>query len=127
MNTMCQLIRVLIVDDHSIMRQGLSQLLQSDDSVEVVAEAADGREGLRLAAELEPDVVLVDYQMPGMNGAEVAAELRIQFPELAVIGLSNDDRPQVQKNMLDAGANDFLLKGATLEQLLESINTAVSR
>lgn len=127
MNTMCQLIRVLIVDDHSIMRQGLSQLLQSDDSVEVVAEAADGREGLRLAAELEPDVVLVDYQMPGMNGAEVAAELRIQFPELAVIGLSNDDRPQVQKNMLDAGANDFLLKGATLEQLLESIDAAVSR
>lgn len=125
MNSMCRQIRVLIVDDHSLYRQGLSQLLQSDDSIDVVAEAANGWEGLQLADDFQADVVLMDYRMPGMNGAEATAALCDRLPELAVIGMSNDDRGDVRDDMLAAGADDFLLKGATLEELLESIYAAL--
>ncbi len=119
-------LRVLLVDDHNLVRAGIRALLESLPDVEVVGEAADGREGLQLASSLQPDVVLMDIAMKGMNGLEATARLKQDFPEMRVIMLSMYASEDYVMQALHAGARGYLIKeSATLE--LERALHAVTR
>ncbi|HZN86643.1 MAG TPA: response regulator transcription factor [Burkholderiales bacterium] len=109
--------RILLVDDHALVRAGMKSLLHEIPGVEVVAEAADGAEALRLAAELRPDVVLLDIAMKGMNGLDAAARLREQLPATKVIVLSMHTSEEYVLLALRAGAAGYLIKDSATSEL----------
>ena len=113
-------VRLLIVDDHAMLRGVLRTVLEGGD-ITVVGEAADGREALEMTALLEPDVVLLDVNMPVMNGLETARWLTLQHPHVAVLGLSAADSVYAETAMLAAGAVGFVAKGADLPALCMAI------
>ena len=119
-------IRVLLADDHALVRAGISALLQSLSEIEVVAEVGDGREALRLIEALQPDVVLMDIAMPGLNGLEAAARIAKEFPRVRVIILSMHENEEYVLRALRAGAVGYLLKGARISELELAI-TSVAR
>ena len=118
-------IRVLLVDDHDVFRHGLAQLL-GDEGLDVVAEASGGEAGVRLAAELRPDVVLMDLSMPGMSGVEATRVIAAgdDGSRVVVLSLSNDDATMLEA--LLAGAAGYLLKEATLEQIVAAVQAAAA-
>jgi len=119
-------LRVLLVDDHNLVRAGIRALLESLPQVEVVGEAADGRDALDLAASLQPDIVLMDISMKGMNGLEATVRLKQDFPDIRVIMLSMYATEEYVMQALHAGACGYLVKeSATLE--LERALQAVAR
>jgi DNA-binding NarL/FixJ family response regulator len=120
------LIRVLLADDHALVRAGIRALLQNLAGIEVVGEADDGREALRLIDELRPDVVLMDIAMPGLNGLEAAARVAKEFPDVRVIMLSMHANEEYVLQALRSGAAGYLLKGARTAEL-ELAVTAVAR
>src|SRR6202051_4771347 len=105
-------IRVLLVDDHRLFRAGIRSLLQTVNDVEVVAEAGDGREALRLIEAHPPDVVLMDFMMPGLNGLDAAARVARTFPATRVIMLSMNAGEDSVLQTLRAGAAGYLVKTA---------------
>lgn len=109
--------RILLVDDHALVRAGMRSLLQEIPGVQVVAEASDGAEALRLAAELRPDVVLLDIAMKGMNGLDAAARLREQLPAAKVIVLSMHTSEEYVLLALRAGAAGYLIKDSATSEL----------
>lgn len=111
-------IRVLLADDHTIVREGLRSLLASHDDVEVVGEAADGREAVRLAEELKPDVVVMDLTMPSLNGVDATEQIRRRRPETRVLILSMHSGEEHVRPAIRAGASGFLVKGSGLSDLL---------
>ncbi len=118
------MIRVLIVDDHAVVREGLRTFLQLQDGIEVVGEASDGSEALEQAEQLEPDVVLMDLVMPRLDGVGAMRHLRERSPQVRVIVLTNfldDDRvmPAIQ-----AGAAGYLLKDVDPVELAQAVRTA---
>ena len=117
-------IRVVVVDDHTLMRQGTVGLLQSQDDIEVVGEASTGREGIDLVAELTPDVVLMDIAMPGISGLDATRELNSRFPEIKVLILTMHDREDYFFEALRAGASGYVLKGADVQELLAAVRAA---
>ena len=113
--------RILIVDDHAILRGGLVSLLSTTDDLEVVGEAESGEEAVRLAEELKPDVVLMDLSMPGMNGVEATALIRAQDPSVSILVLTSlADRSWIME-AVEAGADGYLLKHAEPEVILDGI------
>jgi DNA-binding NarL/FixJ family response regulator len=112
-----QPIRVLLADDHALVRAGFRALLQSIPDMQVVAEASDGYEALRLVAEHQPSVVLMDIAMPGLNGLEAAARLAREFPHVRVIILSMHLSEEYVLQALHAGAAGYLLKDADAAEL----------
>lgn len=116
--------RVLIVDDQQLLRRGLRMLLGTVDGMEVVGEAADGREALAVIERTAPDVVVTDARMPGMDGAGLVAACREQHPGLPVIVLTTFDDTEVVLGSLGAGAAGFLLKDVSPERLAEGIEAA---
>ena len=104
------MIRVLLVDDHELMREGLRSILEREKDVEVVGEAASGREAVKLARCLEPDVVVMDVAMKDSNGIEATRQLRSERPDLKVIALSSHSDSRYVNAMLDAGACGYVLK-----------------
>jgi DNA-binding NarL/FixJ family response regulator len=110
-------IRVLLADDHSLVRAGIRGLIESLAGVAVVGEAGDGPEALRLAEELRPDVVLLDIGMPGLNGLEVAARLTVLDPAIRVVILSMHTAEEYVLRALRAGAAGYLLKGSAVAEL----------
>jgi DNA-binding NarL/FixJ family response regulator len=117
-------IRVLVADDHPLARAGLQQLLGAFEDVTVVGAAASGAEALRLAAEREPDVVLMDREMPDKDGIEATRELHVSRPGLAVVVLTSfSDRDRILA-ALDAGAVGYLLKDADPDELVRAIRAA---
>src|SRR3990172_968814 len=103
-------IRILLAEDHDLVRAGFRALLQNLPDVEVVAEADDGREALRLAAAHRPDVVLMDIAMPGLNGLESTRQIRRDYPDVRVIILSMHTAEEYVLQSLRAGAAGYLLK-----------------
>lgn len=117
-------IRVLLVEDHQVLREGLRALLRNEPDLEVVGETGSGAEGVRVAEEIGPDVVVMDVAMPGGNGIEAARRLRKARPDQAVVFLSmHDDAPTVDA-ALRAGARGYVLKGRGVGALCEAIRTA---
>ena len=112
-----QLIRVLLVDNHTLVRAGLRALLQNIQGIEVVAEAGDGCEALRLIADCQPDVVLMDIAMPEMNGLEATAHVLKEFPHVRVIMLSMYANEEYVLQALRLGALGYLLKDAGINEL----------
>jgi NarL family two-component system response regulator LiaR len=119
-------IRILIVDDHGVVRQGLRMYLSLDPELEVVAEAANGAEALRLAHELEPDVVLMDLLMPVMDGIAATAAIRRELPEIEVIALTSVLEDSAVYGAMRAGAIGYLLKDTAAEDLCRAIKAAAA-
>jgi DNA-binding NarL/FixJ family response regulator len=114
-------IRVLLADDHHIVRQGIRQLLESAKDIQVIAEAGDGEEAQSLIQQLKPDVAVLDIQMPKASGIEVTRWLRAHLPEVGVLILTAyDDDPYVMA-VLQAGANGYVLKTATMKDLIQAV------
>lgn len=111
------MIRVVLADDETLLRRSIAALLDLEDDVEVVAQAADGAEAVRAAAEHEPDVVLLDLEMPGMDGIEAATTILARRPEQAVVLLTRHGRPGVLKRALSAGVRGFLPKSVDPDEL----------
>jgi two-component system response regulator DesR len=114
-------IRVLLAEDQAMVRGALVALLDITGDLEVVGQAGDGREALRLALEMRPDVVLTDIEMPGLSGLELAHELRRQESRARVVILTTFTRPGYLRRALDAGVVGYLLKDAPSERLAEAI------
>ena len=118
------MIRVLLADDHGLMRDGLGRLLASVPDIEVVAAAADGPEAIRLAREHRPDVVLMDLRMPGMDGSEATRRLLEDEPATQVVILTSFSERDEILSALDAGAIGYLLKDAEPEELIRGVRAA---
>nr|WP_290666575.1 response regulator transcription factor [Ardenticatena sp.] len=119
-------IRVLIADDHTVVRSGLSALLSVFDDLELVGEARTGREAIEMAERLHPDVVLMDMVMPEMDGAQATEIIRKQFPDMQVVVLTSFREDDLVQKALAAGAIGYLLKDATADELANAIRNAVA-
>jgi two-component system, NarL family, response regulator NreC len=115
-------IRILLVDDHVVLRAGLRMLLSADAEVAIVGEAETGREGVRLAQELRPDVVLMDISMPDMNGIEATRRIKESAPGIAVLALTMHEDDQYFFEMLAAGASGYVPKRAAPNDLIAAIH-----
>jgi NarL family two-component system response regulator LiaR len=120
------MIRILIADDHSVVRQGLRMFLGLDEALEVVGEAANGEEALRLARELEPDVVLMDLLMPVMDGVTATAAIRRELPDTEVVALTSVLEDQTISEAIRAGAIGYLLKDTQADELSRAIKAAAA-
>jgi two-component system, NarL family, response regulator NreC len=119
-------LRVLIADDHGVLRAGLRALLNTEDNLEVVGEAADGDTALRLVSRLRPDIVLLDLSMPGPGGIEVTRKLKEMLPATKALILTVHEDETLMREALRAGASGYIIKRAVESELLSAIN-AVSR
>lgn len=119
-------IRVLIVDDHSVVRQGLRMFLSLDDDLEVVGEATNGAEGVRLTRELAPDVVLMDLLMPVMDGLMAIKSIRAEMPEVEIIALTSVLEDELVLDAVRAGAMGYLLKDTEADDLRRAIKAAAA-
>jgi two-component system response regulator NreC len=114
-------IRVLIAEDHTIVRQGLSALLKAESDIEVVGEASDGSEAIELAKKLVPDVVLMDIAMRNLNGLDATRSIKKLFPQMKVLVLTMYDNEEVIFQILKAGASGYLLKDSAMTDLVSAI------
>ena len=121
-----QVIRVLLVDDHALVREGTRRLLETENDVEVVAEAANGEEAVEATKRLQPDIAIMDIAMPGMGGIEATRAIKVSCPETAVLVLSAYDHEPYLMALLEMGAAGFLLKSVHGQELISAIR-AVSR
>jgi DNA-binding NarL/FixJ family response regulator len=118
------MIRVLIADDHLVVREGLRAILEVAGDIELVGEAVDGAEAVRLAGELAPDVVLMDLRMPNVDGIEAIRQIKARYPNLEVVILTTYDDDQDIVQGLRAGARGYLLKDSGREALFDAIRAA---
>jgi DNA-binding NarL/FixJ family response regulator len=116
-------ITVLVADDHTIVRRGLVSLLSLGEAIEVIGEASDGRAAVDLALQLEPDVVLMDISMPGMNGLEATSQIKKKAPHIKVLVLSAHDKEEYVFQVLRSGANGYLLKNTSSDDLYAAIRS----
>lgn len=115
--------KVLIVDDHEIMREGMSALLRKYSEFEVVGQAADGRQALEMAGQLNPDIVIMDVGMPNLNGIDATKQLLSLHSGLKIMALSTHSDGSVVAKMIKAGASGYMLKESAFDELIEGLNT----
>jgi len=123
---MTEPIRVLVADDHPIFRDGLAMLLASVDGIEVVGTAADGAEAVASAVRLQPDVVVMDVQMPRLNGVEATRRLAADAPSIGILVLTMSEDDGTVFATIRAGARGYLVKGAEQEEIVRAITTVAS-
>jgi two-component system, NarL family, response regulator LiaR len=119
-------IKVLLVDDHAVVRQGLRMFLSLDPELEIVGEAGNGEEGLAMARQLQPDVVLMDLLMPGMDGIAATAIIRRELPDIEVIALTSVLEDRLVVDAIRAGATGYLLKDTNADELCQAIKAAAA-
>lgn len=119
-------VRVILADDHRIMRQGLRALLESEHDIEVVNEADNGRRTVQLAREMRPDVIVMDLTMPDLNGIEATRQIVADDPGIKVLALSMHSDKRFVAGVLGAGASGYLLKDCALEELVRAIRVVVA-
>jgi NarL family two-component system response regulator LiaR len=117
-------IRVMLVDDHTMVRRGLAAFLKVFDDLQLAGEAESGEAAIQLCAELLPDVILMDMVMPDMDGAAATRAIRQQFPQVQVIALTSFKEGDLVKNALEAGAIGYLLKDVSADELVRAIRAA---
>jgi two-component system, NarL family, response regulator NreC len=117
-------IRLLLVDDHAVVRTGLRMLLDNEEDIEIVGEAGTGHEALQLVERLQPDMVVMDIGLPDMTGIEVTRQVKQQWPQVAVVALTIHEDEEYFFQMLQAGANGYVPKRAAPEELLTALRTA---
>ncbi|MHC4583698.1 MAG: response regulator [Planctomycetota bacterium] len=119
-------VRILIADDHKIVREGLCAMFEKQAEMEVVGEAEDGVTSVRLARELRPDVIILDVNMPEMDGIEATRRLLKELPETKIIALSMFSKRTFVTKMLEAGASGYVLKGGAFSELVEAVNKVLA-
>ena len=117
-------IRVMLVDDHAVVRSGLGAFLMAFDYLELVAEASSGEEAVAMCNRFRPDVVLMDLKMPGMDGAAATRKIREHWPEIQVVALTSFKEEELVEGALQAGAIGYLLKNVSADELAEAIRAA---
>jgi len=117
--------KILLADDHEVVLLGLCSLLEKHDEFDVVGQAEDGLEAVRLAVELTPDVIVMDVNMPQMNGIEAAREIRRKSPATKIIALSMHNRTQYVLDMLEAGASGYILKTRAVQEVIPAIESVM--
>jgi two-component system, NarL family, response regulator LiaR len=122
--TPSQPIRVMLVDDHTMVRRGLALFLKVFDDLQLVGEADNGSDAIQRCAEIRPDVVLMDMVMPGMDGVSATRAIRQRFPQVQVIALTSFKEGELIKNALEAGAIAYLLKDVSADELAQAIRAA---
>jgi DNA-binding NarL/FixJ family response regulator len=119
-------LRILIAEDHTILREGLRALLSSDPDIEIVGEAENGRDAVRLVRVLLPTLVLMDLSMPGTNGIEAIVEIKKGFPETKIVALTVHKSEEYIREALQAGADGYVLKDATYTELTMAIKSVTN-
>ena len=114
-------IRILLADDHALVRQGTRELLEQQEDLEVVAEASDGKEAVQLTLRERPDVVIIDFAMPELNGIEATRQIKAVAPNIAVLVLTAYDSEQYVFAFLEAGAAGYLLKDVSVDELIKAV------
>ncbi len=117
-------VRILVVDDHTIVREGLRWMLEGDPDVEVAGEAGTAADAMRAIPEVEPDVVLLDIHLPDRSGLEVLGEMRLRFPDLPVVILTMSDDPDYVEEAVRAGAAGYLVKNCPRSELIRAVIAA---
>jgi DNA-binding NarL/FixJ family response regulator len=115
------MIKVLLADDHSIVRAGLRRIVEDSGDMEVIAEAADGREAIKLVRKKLPDVAVIDISMPGLDGLEVLSQLHTHYPQLPILILTMHEEGQYVVRAIEAGAMGYITKQSAPEQLVNAI------
>jgi DNA-binding NarL/FixJ family response regulator len=118
-------IRVLVVDDHAILRDGIRSLLERQDDMKVIGEAANGQEALAQIGELQPDIVLMDVNMPGMNGLEATRHVKALYPQVKILILTQHDSQEYISPLLQAGASGYVLKRSGGREVVNAIRHVV--
>jgi DNA-binding NarL/FixJ family response regulator len=119
-------IQILLADDHKITRDGLKALLDSQKNMTVIGEAENGRKAVRLAAELQPDVIVMDINMPELNGIEATRQIKSELPEVKIIALSMYSDKRYVVGMLKAGVSGYLLKNCAFDELVSAISAVMN-
>src|SRR5690554_4859461 len=120
------MIRVLVADDHRLVREGICKLLDADRQIEVVGQAEDGEQTLALVEKYRPDVLILDFSMPKVNGLQVIRKLNQGKDPPHIVMLTMHSSSDVMKQALEAGASAFVAKGATASMLVQTIKTVVN-
>jgi len=120
-HTLTKKLRLLLVDDHAVVREGLRSLLGTDQRFEVVGEAADGLTAVTAAEHLNPDVVVMDVSLPGLNGAQLARRLKETQPAIKTLALTVHEEGGYLRSLMDAGASGYVLKRSAASELLRAI------
>jgi DNA-binding NarL/FixJ family response regulator len=118
------MVRVVLVDDHDLLRRGIKTMLETEGDIEVVGEGSDGAEALEIVERTLPDVVLIDVIMPNKDGIETTREIKDAFPKVEVVVLSGHDEEQFVFDAVKAGASGYLLKTAELEEVVKTVRAA---
>ena len=117
--------KILLADDHGIIRQGLRSLLSKQSDMEVVAEAEDGRKAINLVREFKPDIVIMDITMPNLNGVEATRQIKTEFAKIKVIALSIHSNRRFVADMLKVGASAYILKDCLFDELVQAIRVVI--
>ncbi|WP_026776730.1 response regulator transcription factor [Polaribacter sp. Hel_I_88] len=118
-------INIILVDDHQMLRDGLRNLIEQKANLQILAEASNGREAIKLCAKLNPDVVITDISMPSLNGVEAAKQILKDNPEIKIIGLSMHANRKFVQAMFQAGGYGYLLKDGDVNELITAITTVM--
>jgi DNA-binding NarL/FixJ family response regulator len=117
------MINLLLVDDHAVLRDGLKTIIESEDDINVIGEAVSGSDALNKVRELTPDIILMDINLPGMNGVEVTRILKQQYPHIKVLILTMHSHEEYFMSAIKEGADGYLLKDAPSDQVVEAVRT----